>query len=121
MTKLFNKAEMKFYRRTLRKNMTEHERLLWKHLRKRQLAGYRFLRQYSVDRYILDFYCPEKKLGIELDGSQHAEEKIIQYDQVRTTFLESYGIRIIRFWNSEVRYNIGNVLETICNNLELSN
>ena len=104
-------------RRKLRKNQTEAEARLWSCLRKKGL-GYKFVRQYGVGKYILDFYCPLKKLAIEIDGSQHAEEENELYDTVRTKYLESGNIRVLRFWNNEVLSNMDGVLDKILEELE---
>ncbi|CAN5201821.1 hypothetical protein BH11PAT1_BH11PAT1_7630 [soil metagenome] len=99
------------YSRTNRKNQTETEKLLWFRLRSRQLGGYKFSRQYALADYILDFYCVEKNLAIELDGSQHGEQ--LEYDLKRTQYLQSLGITVIRFWDNEVFKNIEGVLASI--------
>jgi very-short-patch-repair endonuclease len=93
---------LKKYRRELRQRMTPAEVALWQMLRNRQLDGIRFVRQYSVDNYILDFYCPQSHLAIELDGNVHFDEFHIEKDKVRTQFLETKGIRILRLENFEV-------------------
>jgi very-short-patch-repair endonuclease len=84
----------------LRNNMTPAERKLWSVLRARQCGGMRFRRQYPFGPYILDFACLEKRLAIELDGSQHGET--IRYDDERTQRLNRHGWRLLRFWNHEV-------------------
>jgi len=109
---------MKPLRRLLRRDQTKYELMLWSKLRKQQMNGFRFLRQYSIGKYILDFYCPEKKLGIELDGGQHNEQENIKHDVERTTHLKGQEIRILRFWNNEVSANLEGVLETIVDALE---
>ena len=110
---LFNQRKQKTLRRKLRKNTTPQEVVLWAHLRKKQCRGFRFLRQYGVGPYIVDFYCPQKRLVIELDGSQHAELENQEYDKVRTDYLSGLGIKVLRFWNNEVDTNIDSVLEII--------
>jgi very-short-patch-repair endonuclease len=97
--------------RTLRKTQTEVERLLWSKLRGKQISGYKFYRQYPIDNYILDFYCPAKKLAIELDGSQHMNNET--YDEERTKHLAEESITVLRFWNNDVTNNIDGVLERI--------
>ncbi len=92
--------------RSLRRNATDAERLLWRHLRKRQLSGYRFRRQQPVGPYIVDFLCFERRLIVEVDGGQHAESR---YDSERTEWLESKGFRVLRFWNTEVLGNMEGV------------
>lgn len=93
--------------------MTPQERKLWNILRNRQFHGYRFLRQYIIDEYIVDFICCEKILIIEIDGGQHNEDKNIIYDIKRTKFLEEKGYKIVRFWNNEVDDNIDGVYEKL--------
>jgi very-short-patch-repair endonuclease len=86
--------------RTLRKKATDAERLLWKHLRMRQLSAYKFRRQQPIGSYIVDFVCLEKKLIIELDGGQHTEQA--SCDEDRSAWLRDRGYRALRFWNHEV-------------------
>ncbi|MEO6728392.1 MAG: endonuclease domain-containing protein [Candidatus Dojkabacteria bacterium] len=115
---IYNKNILKQKRKYLRNNATEAEVILWSKLKNKQLASCKFIRQYSIDNYILDFYCPLKKLGIELDGSQHSEVDAQAYDNLRTIHLESYGIKILRFWNSDIKNNLNKVLTTIFRELE---
>jgi very-short-patch-repair endonuclease len=95
----------------LRKNMTSHERILWYFLRKRKLNGIHFRRQHPYGIYILDFYCFEKQLVIEIDGMIHL--KNIEYDEERTAYLESSGLKVIRFKNEDVEERIEWVLKQI--------
>lgn len=95
----------------LRQNMTNAERLLWKHLRGKQLNHLKFRRQHPIGNYIVDFVCIEKKLIIEIDGGQHADNK--RYDGQRTKYLQKKGYHVIRFWNNEVLQNSTVVLEKI--------
>jgi very-short-patch-repair endonuclease len=104
--------------RSLRKNQTEAEGYLWQYLRDRRLVGYKFRRQYPIGNYILDFYCPQKKLAIELDGGQHGTNHGLAYDQHRTAILEKHGIKVIRYWDNEVFQNTNNVLDDIIQELE---
>ena len=97
--------------RSLRKNKTDVEQLVWKHLRNRQLYNYKFRRQFPIEPYIADFACLELKLIIELDGGQHANR--INYDEQRSLFLEKRGFKVIRFWNNDVIENTEGVLEAI--------
>jgi very-short-patch-repair endonuclease len=97
--------------RHLRKNLTNAEQKLWRHIRSCQLQGYKFRRQAPIGQYIVDFVCLEKKLIIELDGGQHAEQR--EYDHDRSEWLKSRGYTVIRFWNNEVLNNIGEVMEVI--------
>ena len=103
--------------RELRKNPTEAERKLWKHLRLHQIGGYKFRRQQPLGQYILDFVCLEKRLIVELDGGQHSEQ--IVYDSERTEWLEAQGFRVLRFWNNEVLKEIEVVKEVIAEALGL--
>ena len=93
----------------MRKNQTEVERMLWSKLRSERFFGLKFKRQYGIGPYILDFYCREKNIAIELDGSQHLEN--IAYDNLRTEYLKSFGINVFRFWNNDVMRDIDAVLE----------
>ncbi len=99
-------------RRLLRKNTTLVERKLWEALQKSKL-GAKFIRQYSVGPYILDFYAPKLKLAIELDGNHHANTETQEYDKIRTEFLNMADIEVLRFWNSEIINDFILVLEKI--------
>jgi very-short-patch-repair endonuclease len=113
MTQLFNKSFLRNTRKSLRNNQTEAEKKLWLHLRNKQMNGLKFRRQFSIGSYILDFYCPEKHIAIELDGSQHAKPDVSKYDIERTEYLKSLGIKVLRFWNNEVIENMEGVLDQI--------
>jgi len=95
----------------LRKNSTKAEALLWSKIRSRQLEGIKFRRQQPIENYIVDFVCFEKKVIIELDGGQHAEQKT--KDQMRDNRLAEDGFTVLRFWNNDVLENIDAVLEII--------
>ncbi|MEI6269416.1 MAG: endonuclease domain-containing protein [Methylococcaceae bacterium] len=97
--------------RSLRKNQTDAERLLWQKLRNRQLLNVKFRRQFPIEPYIADFVCLELKLIIELDGSQHFDQ--IAYDNKRSDFLKQRGFKIFRFWNNDVFKNTEGVMESI--------
>src|SRR5436190_17272276 len=99
--------------RHLRKNATDCERILWRHLRNRRFADYKIRRQHPIDPYVLDFYSPALKLAIELDGSGHDSLTREKYDQIREKFLVEQGIAVIRFWNHQIREELDSVLETI--------
>jgi very-short-patch-repair endonuclease len=100
----------------LRRNPTPAEARLWSHLRAHRLGGFGFRRQHAIGRYITDFCAPSKKLIIELDGSSHAEQ--VEYDAIRTAFLESKGYRVLRVYNNDGMKNIERVLIVIGENLE---
>ena len=97
--------------RALRKNQTDAERLLWKHLRSRQLNGYKFRRQFPIGNYIVDFVCLSLKLIIEVDGSQHMNN--VNYDNSRTQYLENKNFRVLRFWNNDVLKQHFSVLDSL--------
>lgn len=95
----------------MRREPTKAENLLWQKLRRRQLGGYKFRRQNPIGNYIVDFYCAETRLIVEVDGDIHAYQEVS--DAKRTADLEAQGYRIIRFWNGQVFQNMDNVLEMI--------
>ncbi len=103
--------ELVTFAKTLRKNMTKEERHLWFDF----LRSYheKFIRQKIIGNYILDFYCAKAKIAIELDGSQHYEEKGLKKDEERTAYLKQYGITVIRIQNNEVSQNFNGVCEYI--------
>jgi len=101
--------------RILRRNDTEPEFRLWSDLRGRRLNGYKFSRQIPLGPYVVDFVCREKRLVVEIDGSQHAESRA---DQARTDWLNANGYSVLRFWNDEVLKERRAVLETILGVLE---
>ena len=113
---LLTTAGMRQHARSLRTNATDAERILWRRLRRRQLAGFKFRRQHQVGLYICDFVCLEARLVVELDGSQHAENQA--YDARRDHFLASAGFKVLRFWNNEVMARTEDVLETIYSSLD---
>lgn len=88
-------------RKELRNNATPEEILLWLRLKNFQ-AGFKFRRQHSIGGYIVDFYCPAKKLVIEIDGPQHFKKENREYDKIRTDYFEGLNIKVLRFTNSEV-------------------
>ncbi len=104
--------------RNLRSNMTDAERCLWKHLRQRQIAGYRFRRQMPIGSYIVDFVCLERRLIVEVDGGQHQEQQA--YDIRRDGWLVEQGFQVLRFWNNEVLNNSEGVLVRISEALQKS-
>ena len=114
----YNDPSTKLSRRYLRKNATDAERKLWSILRSRQMAGLKFFRQYSAGPYILDFYCPERRLSIEVDGGQHADVYSQQHDAHRDRYLKELNIRVIRFWDNDVLQNIEGVGQKIKEEVE---
>ncbi len=113
--KISNIPSLKNIRRTLRQNATPQEVILWSRLKNEQL-GYKFRRQHSFGKYVADFYCREKALVIEIDGSQHLEQK--EYDDKRSDFFEQQGLHVLRFWDNEINTSISGVMEKIIEVLE---
>lgn len=103
--------ELKPKAQTLRKNTTKEENLLWYNFLR--LYKLQFRRQYVIGNYIVDFYCHKAKLVVELDGSQHYEPQGIEYDRMRTAYLESQGLQVLRISNLDVLRQFGNVCESI--------
>jgi len=115
---LYNDPSIKLDRRRLRENTTDAERKLWSILHSRRMAGLKFFRQYGAGPYILDFYCPERRLVIEVDGGQHADAYGQQHDAHRDRYLKGLNIRVIRFWNNDVLQNIEGVGQKIKEEVE---
>lgn len=103
--------------RELRRRETEAEQKLWALLRNRQLKGKKFRRQHAITKYIVDFYCNESKLAIELDGNFHKKAEAKEYDATRTALLNEIGITVLRFWNEEVLNYPEKVLQKIADHL----
>jgi very-short-patch-repair endonuclease len=118
MTKYFNNKSEKFKRKELRKNATKAEKILWKHLKGKQLSGFKFRRQYSIDKFVIDFYCTKLKLAIELDGSVHEPDHMKIYDIKREEIIKTFGITFLRFKNFEIFQNLEHVLNDISNKLK---
>jgi very-short-patch-repair endonuclease len=87
---------------------------LWARIRNRQINGCKFRRQYSIGTYIVDFYSPENKLAVEIDGSSHDKTESIEYDKNRQEEIETLGIRVVRFTNKNVLTNIDIVIKQLC-------
>lgn len=114
--KTINNIKKFYYRRKeLRNNSTPQEILLWLQLKNSQI-GFKFRRQHSIGGYIADFYCPSKKLVIEIDGSQHFANK--EYDDIRSKYLEGLSIKVLRFTNTEINTNISGVIDSIIQKLD---
>ena len=113
---LYNK-KLKGHARALRKNMTDAERLLWTRIRRKQLKGYQFYRQRTIGNYIVDFYCPRRRLIIEVDGGQHYGRGGMAKDKERDAYLKIAGLGIRRFSDREVFGNLNGVLERIYEDL----
>jgi very-short-patch-repair endonuclease len=113
MTLHFNITPLKKRRRYLRNHLPKAEVLLWMQLSNRQMLGYKFRRQYSVDKFVIDFYCPELRLAIEVDGDSHFTPHARIYDRGRQHHIESFGIRFLRVLDEDVYDNLGAVLDEI--------
>ena len=113
------KPHLKKYAQALRKNMTDAERALWRHVRGKQLAGAQFYRQTPIENLIVDFFCPSSKLIIELDGGQHALPDSRMKDELRDSVLSQLGYRVMRFSDRDVLLNIQGVLEAILREIEV--
>ena len=108
-----NETSQKLLRQSLRNNATSAEAILWRALKGKQVVGLKFRRQFGVGPYVLDFYCPEIRLGIELDGGVHKTSYTYEYDEMRTRFMAENRIRVMRFDNEVVYNNIQGVIEAI--------
>ncbi|MEK7458919.1 MAG: endonuclease domain-containing protein [Patescibacteria group bacterium] len=113
MDKIFNALIMKERRQLLRHQSPFSEKRLWEHIRKSQIDGIKFRRQTSIGNFVVDFYAPSLKLIIEVDGDSHFTDEAREYDEARTTAIESLGLTVLRFTNDEVVQDIENVLERI--------
>ncbi|WP_313085579.1 endonuclease domain-containing protein [Pseudomonas sp.] len=102
--------EQRLFARQLRTQLTDCERLLWRQLRNRGLAGFKFRRQHPWPPYVLDFYCAELRLVIELDGGQHYDDAGLAKDHLRTDYLKRQGLEVLRFSNLDVLQNLEGVL-----------
>ena len=112
-------GNLKQYSRQLRGNMTDAERRLWAKIRMKQLKGYQFYRQKPVGDYIVDFFCPRAKLVIEVDGSQHFAGEMTEDDRIRDEYMSSFGLRVLRFTNTDILTHIDGVVESILENMEV--
>ena len=98
--------------------MTRAECELWKYLRRKNIKGFKFRRQFSVDRYVIDFYCSQLKLAIEVDGDTHLTDEEIEYDKKRQKHIEEYGIQFLRFSNGDIYNGMDYVLEKISEKID---
>ena len=102
--------------RELRNNLTDAERCLWHELKRRQIAGVKFRRQQPIGHFIVDFVCFERRVIVEVDGGQHAEQLYCDYQ--RTRWLEAQGYRVLRFWNNDVLGNTEAVAQAVLDAVE---
>jgi very-short-patch-repair endonuclease len=113
MTEIFNKHQLTKRRQELRRNMTQSENILWSKIRRKQIEGLRFRRQYSVDAFVIDFYCPEVRLAIEIDGESHTRPEMQEYDAEREEIIKQYGISFVRITNDEVNNYLDEALDKV--------
>ena len=111
--RIHNIKRLKFLRKKLRSNLTPAEAYLWKYLKNKQLNGRRFVKQHSIGKYVVDFYCASEQLIVELDGEVHMNPTAVEYDMRRTKYLENLGYRVIRFENKMVFELLESVLYEI--------
>lgn len=107
---------MKENRRELRRSQTKEELIFWAQVKDRRFHEYKFRRQYSIGNYIADFYCPELKLVVEIDGGQHCEKENIEKDLERTKYFEDLGMKVKRYNNIEIKNNLAGVMEDLWEN-----
>lgn len=107
--------QLLLFAKSMRHTATDAEILMWQLLRAKRFMNLKFRRQHVIAPYIVDFYCHELGLVIELDGSQHGTDDAIEYDAERTKFLEALDLRVVRYWNHEVLQNVDVVLDDLWN------
>jgi very-short-patch-repair endonuclease len=113
MPYFYNKTPMRQWRRDLRRKSTRAEAIMWKELRSGKDNKQKFRRQYSVNGYVLDFYCPKSRLAIEVDGGYHDNRETKIYDLVRQEYIEDCGVKFLRFKNDEITNDLEFVLGKI--------
>lgn len=111
--RIFNRADVKDLRRQLRRTPTKAEKLFWSKVRNGQVARCKFRRQYSVGKFVVDFYAPEVRLAIELDGAVHFLDDADVRDQAREALIAQHGVSFLRFTNYEIETNLSGVLEAV--------
>ena len=109
---IFNPDKLTEFRKKLRSNTTKSERILWHFIKNSQL-GFKFRRQHGIGNYIVDFYCPELRLVVEIDGLTHADERVFENDDKRQKYLESWGLIVRRYGAEQIFKNIKQVLEDL--------
>jgi very-short-patch-repair endonuclease len=113
MSVVFNNKAYTARRKALRRSLSKSEAVMWIHLSRKQINGFKFRRQYSVNQYVIDFYCPRLKLTIEIDGDSHYGSLSQKYDNERQKYIESFGIQFLRFTNDDICTNLDSVLQMI--------
>jgi very-short-patch-repair endonuclease len=115
MDRIFNRKDQAETRKFLRNHATDAERILWEKLKNRQMLGHKFRRQHGIGQFIVDFYCPELELAIEVDGETHSTPAELEQDAERQNAIEGHGIRFLRFTNKEITEDLNHVLILIAN------
>ncbi len=113
MRYLFNNSKLKTLRQKLRNESPQAEIILWSQLKSGQLKGLKFIRQYGVGSYVVDFYCPKLKLAIEVDGDSHFKKGAEEYDKKRQKFIEQFNIKFLRVTNTDIYENLDGVIEEV--------
>ena len=116
MVRTFNRTQTKRKRQYLRRNLTSAEKLLWPKLRGRRLSGLKFRRQCGIGNYVVDFYCPEIKLAIEIDGDVHGYNPQRRKDKQKEEYLRTLGVKLLRFTNGNITDSMDWVLKKIASN-----
>lgn len=116
--KIHNRKYLEKFRKELRNNLTPAEAVLWSSLQRKQLDGRKFRRQHSIGNYITDFYCPSEKIAIELDGADHFTPEGSEADETRSSYLQELDIKVLRYENRDIYYNLEAVLEDIKTNFK---
>lgn len=114
---IYNRKDQKDKRKKLRNNSTVPEKILWQYLKNKKL-GVKFRRQHGIGNYIVDFYCPELKLAIEIDGATHSEAEEVEYDTRRDNFLSLQGVEVRRYTNVNVKNSTGGIIEDLMRVIE---
>ena len=109
---IFNQEKHNSLRKELRNNPVKSERIFWQHIKGKQ-NGFKFRRQQGIGPYIIDFYCPEIKLVVEIDGLTHAEGEVLENDQLRQKYLENLGLIVKRYSTEDVFNNLGQILDDL--------
>ena len=113
MTKIFNRNKSKDTRKELRNNLTKGEIILWQHLKGSQLGEFKFRRQQSIDDFVVDFYCPEIKLAVEVDGKTNEVEEVFTRDQWRQNIIEKEGVVFKRYTSNDIFNNLDQTLDDL--------
>ncbi len=117
MARVYNRSSEKTKRQLFRRVTPKAEQVLWSKLRRRQMLGYKFRRQYSIAAYVVDFYCPAARMAIELDGDSHFQKGSPARDEAKQAAIESFGIHFLRFRNVEIFEHLDVVLAAIARHL----